>query len=372
MNHESYMLQAVQLAEKGLYTTDPNPRVGCIIVKDEQIVGRGFHVEAGTAHAEVNALRQAQHRASGATAYVTLEPCSHTGRTAPCADALITAGVAHVVIGMIDPNPRVSGNGVIKLQQAGIKVTTNVCQQACENLNPGFIKRMKQGLPYIRLKTAISIDGRTAMADGSSQWITGAEARRDVQHWRCRSSAIVTGIGTLQHDRPRLNARPESGISVKQPLRVLLDSDAKADLSSVFFQNNLIDSRPDNPQQQESIWWCMSQSLSNDIVVPNHVAIRNFRGVDGRIDLMQLIQKLGESEINEVLFECGANLAGSLIKSGLLDQLIVYLAPKILGSSARPMADIELSNMSDAYQLELESCQAIGDDVRMIFNRCVD
>jgi diaminohydroxyphosphoribosylaminopyrimidine deaminase / 5-amino-6-(5-phosphoribosylamino)uracil reductase len=380
MNHESYMLQAIQLAKKGLYTTDPNPRVGCIIVKDDQVVGTGFHVEAGSPHAEVHALRRAGHLAKGATAYVTLEPCSHTGRTPPCADALVASGVNHVVIGMIDPNPSVSGNGIKKLQQAGIKVTANICQQECENLNPGFIKRMKSGMPFVRLKIAMSIDGRTAMADGSSHWITGAEARQDVQYWRSRSSAIVTGIGTFEHDDPKLNARPGDAVDVKQPIKVLLDSAGKANLSRAFFKTGPVNTRKINIQASlqddghreqkniEPIWWCTNSPLKKEFVLPDNVVHKQFVGDDGRVDLKKLIQSLGNAEVNEVLFECGANLAGSVIKSGLLDQLIIYMAPKIMGSSARPMATIDISKMTDAYQMDLESCQTIGSDIRMVFN----
>ena len=228
----AYMARAMRLAERGLYTTDPNPRVGCVVVNNGEIVGEGWHCRAGEAHAEVHALRQAGARAVGAEVYVTLEPCSHHGRTPPCADALIAAGVVRVVSAMEDPNPRVAGEGLARLRQAGIRVETGMMQKEAEALNPGFVRRMRHGLPWVRCKLAMSLDGRTALANGNSQWITGDAARRDVHKWRARSSAIMTGIGTVLADDPAMTARPEPallaqldcGTEINQPLRVVLDA----------------------------------------------------------------------------------------------------------------------------------------------------
>jgi diaminohydroxyphosphoribosylaminopyrimidine deaminase/5-amino-6-(5-phosphoribosylamino)uracil reductase len=344
---------AIELAEHGLYTTTPNPRVGCVIVRDGRVIARGWHQRAGGPHAEVVALAAAQSSVAGATCYVSLEPCSHHGRTPPCADALIEAKVARVVIAAVDPNPRVAGEGIERLRAAGIAVDVFE-RPAARELNVGFIKRMTQHLPWVRLKVAASLDGRTAMANGESQWITGPAARANVQYWRARSCAIVTGIGTVLADDPRLTVR-EDGYAVdgviRQPLKVLLDSKLRALPDAKLF------AAPGSA--------LVATTTSNEAVAARLRAA----GVDllitagARVDVRAVLTELARRGANEVLVEAGATLTGEVLRLGLWDEAIVYLAPKLLGHNARPFADLAIGRLADALTGTVAAVERVGDDV---------
>ena len=332
-----YMALAIESADQGLFTTRPNPAVGCVIVKDGEIIGRGFHPKAGQPHAEVFALREAGEQAHGACDYVTLEPCSHTGRTPPCAAALIVAKVARVVVAGLDPNPSVAGRGIAMLQAAGIEVVTGVMQAQAEALNTGFLKAMRTGLPYVRLKIATSLDGRTAMASGESKWITGSAARTDVQRLRARSAAIITGSETVIADNPSLNVRSEQlGIAVAQipqPKIVVLDrrSRLNADRDYTICHNS------------DTLFWRED-------------------------NLLALLKTLvSEYQCYDVLVEAGAKVAGSFIAAGLVDELVVYQAPCILGNTARPMVDLSLTNLATQRRYHCQSHEAIGNDLKLVF-----
>lgn len=365
-NHEYWMKKAIQLAQQGLYTTHPNPRVGCVLVKDDQPIGQGFHIKAGEGHAEVNALAEAKQSALGATAYVTLEPCSHQGKTPPCADALIKAGVARVVYGMQDPNPDVSGKGLAKLKKAGIEVIGPVLEADCEALNLGFIKRMREGLPYVRVKLAMSLDGRTAMESGESQWITGPEARLDVQRWRAQSDAIVTGIGSVLADNPSMTVRIDNddqeadAKSVRQPIRVIMDT-----ALSVLPEAKIL-----YPTNQAWVFSIEEEVEAEHLeaLTKKGVTVRfSPRGEDGRLDLLDAMEQLADAGINEVLLEAGAELAGGFLQAGLVDEIVVYMAPKLLGSSARPLFSLPLETMSEAVELVLKSVSQVGQDLRLVY-----
>lgn len=359
-----YMGRAIVLARRGLYTTDPNPRVGCVLVRDGEIVGEGFHVRAGEGHAEVNALRTADDKARGATAYVTLEPCSHFGRTPPCADTLIEAGISRMVCAMVDPNPSVAGRGIERLRAAGIEVAGGLMEREARALNPGFIKRMERGLPLVRLKLAMSVDGRTAMASGESQWITGPQARSDVQRLRARSSAIITGIDSLLMDDSSLTVRAEElgleqaeEIAVRQPLRVVLDSRLRL---------------PENARILRQPGRTLVVTLSRDEAkhaqlndAGAEVLARTDGDSDGHVRLRAVLEYLARVEqCNEVLVECGATLAGAFVDAGLVDELVVYMAPKLLGSSARPLLALPLQRMAQQIPLELVDVRHLGVDLR--------
>lgn len=347
-----WMSRACELALEGLNTTTPNPRVGCVLVSAAgQVVGEGYHKMAGTAHAEVNALAEAGAQAPGGTAYVTLEPCNHQGRTGACSEALIRAGVKAVVYGMTDPNPLVSGAGLQRLREAGVEVRGPVEEQQCRDLNPGYIKRMTRGRPFIRCKIAASLDGRTAMSSGESQWITGPGARADVQRWRARSCAIVTGVGTVLHDDPAMTVRaPEFGDDPRQPLRVVLDTHlripAKAQILQQEYASTMVatcsHSRP--AELAGRIWG-----------LPSH---------SSRVDLHALVERLAAQGCNEVLVEAGAGVAGGFLEAGLIDELIVYVAPTLLGSHGRPMFDWAIANMSERIMLEWTDVTRVGEDWR--------
>lgn len=335
MNDIQWMAQAIELAQHGLYSTRPNPRVGCVIVKNNQILAEGFHQKAGEAHAEIAALKKLKNPqdARGTTVYVTLEPCSHFGKTPPCADALIEAGVARVVYGMGDPNPQVSDAGLQKLRNAGIVVDGPVLETECRALNPGFIKRMQSGLPFVRCKLAMSLDGHTAMASGESQWITGEAAREDVQLLRARSCAIITGIGTILRDDPALTVRSENlpaAAKERQPLRVILD-------------------RNNRTPKHAKIWRQPGETL-----LINHSS-----------DLKAVLKTLGDMQCNEVLIEAGATLAGAFVQQGLVDELVIYMAPTLLGSSARPLLQLPLNKMSEKIDLHILAIQPVGNDWRI-------
>ena len=368
MSDSLYMARAIQLAKQGLYTTQPNPRVGCVIVKDGQIVGEGFHARAGQPHAEVFALRQAGEQAQGATAYVTLEPCAHFGKTPPCANALVQANVARVVMASLDSNPLVAGKGQAILESAGIKTTVSILESEAKALNVGFFRRMQGGLPYVRLKTAASLDGRTAMQSGESKWITGADARRDVQKLRAQSGAIITGIGTVLADNPSLTVRPDDWLDwsygeVVQPLRVIMDSQLRIPLDAqilqtagaiVVTQQALTHPTAQALQAQGVDVWSMTPPL-------------NLGGGREAGIIPEVLQKLAACGVNEVLVEAGATLAGAFIQANLVDELIVYLAPTLLGSHARPMFNLPLSQMAQQHRLRQIDMRIIGEDIRLTF-----
>ncbi|HJE27887.1 MAG TPA: bifunctional diaminohydroxyphosphoribosylaminopyrimidine deaminase/5-amino-6-(5-phosphoribosylamino)uracil reductase RibD [Pseudomonas nitrititolerans] len=354
----AWMARALQLARKGLYSTHPNPRVGCIIVRDGERVGEGWHVRAGEPHAEVHALRQAGDRARGATAYVTLEPCSHHGRTPPCAEALVKAGVARVVAAMRDPNPLVAGRGLERLRSVGIEVASGVLEGEARELNIGFVKRMEHGLPYLRAKLAMSLDGRTAMASGESQWITGPAARAEVQRLRARSSAVLTGADTVLMDDARLTVRAaELGLDAEQtdlalqrpPLRVLVDGRQRVPLDAPFFQAGPVLVTSASSARAETY-----RAAGHELL-----ALAN---AEGRVDLPALLAALAERGANEVLLEAGPRLAGAFAALGLIDEYQIFVAAKFLGSSARPLLDLPLARMSEARELKILDIRAVGDD----------
>ncbi len=358
-----FMARAVRLAQRGLYTADPNPRVGCVIVRDEKVVGEGWHERAGEPHAEINALRQAGEQARGATVYVSLEPCAHQGRTPACTKALIKAGVGRVVAAMVDPNPLVSTLGLEALHQAGIEVDHGLLQKEAEALNPGFIMRMEQRRPLVRCKLAMSLDGRTAMASGESQWITGPDARRDVQRLRARSSAILVGMGTVLADNPSLIVRAEDigeplppGGLWRQPLRVVVDPH----LSTPF------DARVLDPPGRTLIATRSDDDELIKVLEKKGAEVLRFPGSADNIDLQALLRHLAELEINEILTETGATLSGSLLRAGLIDEMVIYMAPTLMGTEARGLFTLPgLDYMADRIQVEITDMRAIGRDWRM-------
>jgi diaminohydroxyphosphoribosylaminopyrimidine deaminase/5-amino-6-(5-phosphoribosylamino)uracil reductase len=361
-----YMARALQLAEHGLYTTDPNPRVGCVLVRAGEVVGEGAHLKAGEPHAEVHALRMAAARAEGATAYVTLEPCSHQGRTPPCADALLKAGVARVVAAMEDPNPQVAGRGLARLAAAGIATAVGLLEPQARRLNPGFISRMERGRPFVRLKLAASLDGRTAMRSGQSQWITGAAARADVQRLRARSSVVASGVDTLLHDDAALTVRAaELGLppeladraAARQPRRLVLDSQLRL-------------------PEQAKLLRQPGEVLLATVLAPDHpraealvaagARLVTLPGAHGRVDLSALLARLAtDYQCNELLLECGATLAGAAMQAGLVDELVLYLATTLLGSDARPLLALPLERMEQQRRLQLIDSRMLGDDLRL-------
>ncbi len=349
-----YMAQALRLAERGLYTTSPNPRVGCVLVADEKIVGSGWHERAGEPHAEVLALRESGMAAGGATAFVTLEPCSHHGRTPPCADALIAAGVVRVVVAVQDPNPQVAGQGIAKLCAAGIQVECGLMEAAARELNIGFFARMERGTPWLRSKIAASLDGRTALANGVSQWITGDAARLDVQYWRARSCAVLTGIDTVLADDARLNVREIE--TARQPLRVVLDSQLRMPLTARMLseKNVLIYAAVRDPEKIAAL----EKTGASVSVLPDG---------NGKVDLPAVLRDLAQRGCNEVLVESGSTLNGALLRAGLVDELLLYLAPQFLGDAARGMAQLgELTKLDQRIVLKWQDVRQIGNDLRIM------
>jgi diaminohydroxyphosphoribosylaminopyrimidine deaminase/5-amino-6-(5-phosphoribosylamino)uracil reductase len=348
------MNQAIVLARKGLYTTKPNPRVGCVIIQDHTIVGEGWHAKAGGPHAEVHALRKAGARARGGEVFVSLEPCAHQGRTGPCAQALIDAGVQRVVSAMADPNPKVAGQGHRMLEQAGIEVILADDELGARELNAGFCRRMEAGRPLVRLKVAATMDGRTAAGDGSSQWITSEEARNDVHRLRARSCALVSGIGTIRTDNPRLNARLDE--PVVQPLRVVLVGRNQVDPAARIFATDgpvLIVGSDENQIGGE-----FDQRTGRVCL----------RGSDGQVDLNQLLDLLSARHCNEVLVEAGAAVAGAFIAKGLVDEVWVYQSPDVLGSAGRGMFVMPgIGSMDDRVHFELNDVRQIGRDLRLVY-----
>lgn len=358
-----YMQRALTLAERGLYTTDPNPRVGCLIVRDGKVVGEGWHLRAGEPHAERHALTMAGDAARGATCYVTLEPCSHTGRTGPCADALIAAGIIRVVAAMQDPNPLVAGQGLAKLRAAGISVECGLLEEQARALNPGFIKRMQTGLPLVRIKLAMSLDGRTAMASGESKWITGAAARRQVQRLRARSSAIVTGIGTVLADDPALTVRVEDGLAndypgaVRQPLRVVLDRKLRLPLDAKLLS-----------EDGDVLVISQAQPALASALQQRGAEVQTLPGSGSGTDLHELLKMLAERGCNEVLVEAGPTLAGAFVREQLFDELVIFMAPTLLGSSARPLLSLpEIATMAQQRRLQLDQVEQVGDDLCLTY-----
>ncbi len=358
-----FMLEAIQLAKKGWYTTHPNPRVGCVIVKDNKVIARGWHEQAGQAHAEINALNQINHQAKNCTAYVTLEPCSHFGKTPPCCDALITSGVKRVVIAMQDPNRLVAGQGIERLKKAGIEVTSGILEKPSQALNRGFIKRMTTDKPFVRCKMAASLDGQTALASGESQWITSPAARSDVQQLRAESSAILTGIGTVLADDPSMTVRDNQYALVHQPARIILDSHLKIPIASKILSNTL------HTKAQVHIFTTAKQLASDrakqlqDQGITLHVV--NHQLSKG-LDLDAIISKLAELQFNDVLLESGKKLAGAMLSSALVDEVILYLAPKLMGSNGRGVFDLcGINSMEDVIDLNIEDIRFIDKDIRL-------
>jgi diaminohydroxyphosphoribosylaminopyrimidine deaminase/5-amino-6-(5-phosphoribosylamino)uracil reductase len=347
---EALMRRALSLASKGLYTTDPNPRVGCLIERDGRVVGEGFTQPAGQAHAEVMALRAAGDRARGGTAYVTLEPCSHFGRTPPCADALIAAGLKRVVCATTDPSPKVAGQGIERLRAAGIEVEVGLLESEARAMNPGFFLRHERDRPLVRLKLAMSLDARTAPVGTESPWISSQESRSDVQHWRARSSVVLTGIGTILKDDPQLNVRLNYGPWVRQPLRVVLDSALRTPRTAKVLNGDgaMLFAAPDARA---------APGLKVERVARNSMGL----------DLNAVLLRLTELEANEVLVECGAHLAGSFLAQGLIDEIILYMAPHLLGTDAAPLTQLDSTAMGQAALRRFEFVEAlrIGDDMRL-------
>ncbi len=348
-----FMARALQLAERGLYTTTPNPRVGCVIVRGSAVVGEGWHERAGGPHAEVVALQAAGERARGATAYVTLEPCHHQGRTPPCDEALIAAGVARVVAAMLDPDPRTAGQGLARLAQAGVNVETGVMENDARALNRGFTSRVTRGRPWTRLKIAASLDGKTALLNGKSQWITGEAARNDGHHWRARACAVLTGIGTVRDDDPQLTVRAVT--TPRQPLRVVIDSRLELPLTARILDGGgvLIACAVMDETKAAKL----KEQGAEIVVLPNAA---------GKVELRALMQELGRRGINELLVEAGHKLNGSLISENCVDELLLYLAPSLLGERAHGMADLpELTDLADRRELKIDDVRMVGADIRV-------
>ena len=386
-NDYIYMTRALQLAEQGLFTTMPNPRVGCVIVKEGKIIGEGAHLKAGEPHAEVFAIQQAGDNAKGATAYITLEPCSHQGRTPPCTHALLKAGIAKVIAAMQDPNPLVAGSGLAHLQAHNIEVASGLMQAQAEALNLGFISRMTRKQPFIRCKIAASLDGKTALNNGASQWITSEPARLDVQYWRARSCAILTGIGTVLADNPSMSVRantntpsplmgepaigfpasvgakaPNAGVkgwgegeAIRQPIKVVVDSQLQTPINAKILQggNVLIAFAQSNPQKEAQLLAAGAQLLC----IPNE---------QNKVCLKTLLSHLAACEINEVLVEGGESLNGALLAQNLIDELLIYYAPKLMGSTAKGMFALPaFTQMSQAVDLDIIDMRQIGVDIRL-------
>lgn len=347
----AWMARALQLAALGSSTTFPNPRVGCVIARGDVVVGEGWHARAGEPHAEIHALRAAGDRARGADLYVTLEPCAHHGRTGPCADALIGAGVRKVFAAMRDPNPRVAGQGLERLRAAGIEVEVGLLEVAARELNRGFVSRMERGRPFVTLKLAASLDGRTAMADGESKWISSAASRADVHRLRAHAGAVLTGSGTVLADDPQLNVRL-ADVTSRMPDRIVLDSRARVPASARVWQadgarrfriSGVHGPEPDGVERLDA-------PLTDE----------------GRIDLLPALRRLAQREVNAVLLECGAGLAGAFLRAGLVDELICYVAPSLLGDAARGMARIPgLDTLDQRVQLKFTDVRPIGPDLRV-------
>ncbi len=369
MSDRKWMARALQLAERGLYTTDPNPRVGCVLVKDDAIVGEGWHYSAGLPHAEKEALANAGKNARSATAYVTLEPCCHHGRTPPCSDALIDAGVERVVAAMQDPNPLVAGKGLEQLRAAGIHVDSGLLENEAKALNPGFVRRMETGRPYVRCKLAMSLDGRTAMASGESRWISSDASRRDVHRLRARSSAIVTGIGTLLADDPSMTVRlqaddlpgVEDAAHIRQPLRVVVDSSLQTPVDAKILERRdsnatLIVTTSRDAQRRDALLQTGAEILTH--------------ADEPQVLLPLLCEQLAQRRINELLIEAGPTLAGAALQAGIIDEVVIYMAPHLMGSGARGLFNLPgLERMAQRIPLNIKDVRRIGPDFRLTLER---
>lgn len=348
-----YMSRALRLARRGLNTAHPNPRVGCVLARDGAVVGEGWHAVTGEAHAEVNALAAAGSRARGATAYVTLEPCAHSGRTGPCTEALIRAGVARTVAAMADPFSEVGGRGIAALADAGIETALGLLESAARDLNPGYLSRIERGRPFVRVKIAASADGATAMTDGESRWITGAAARRDVQRLRARSDAILTGVGTVLADDPALTVR-EAGLVLRQPLRVVVDSRLRMPAAARLLS-----------QDGETLVACVDDAARGPLARAG-AQVLCLDDDDGRVRLDSLLAALAAYPVNEVLVEAGPQLTGALLQDGLVDELVIYQAPHIMGSETRRLAATPgWLRLGDRLQLEVTDRRQVGADTRI-------
>lgn len=348
-----HMVRALELAQRGLYTTTPNPRVGCVIVRGGEVVGEGWHEKAGAPHAEVNALRAAGASARGATVYVSLEPCAHHGRTPPCSDALIAAGIARVVVAMRDPNPQVAGRGLRALEDAGIATGCGVLEDEARELNIGFVSRMTRGRPWVRMKLAASLDGKTALLNGKSQWITGAAARRDGHLWRARACAVLTGIGTVKDDDPQLTVREVE--TPRQPLRIIVDSRLETPLGAKILAGG-----------GTLVVGAVADSVRMDALEAAGAEVLMLPNAAGKVELGELMRELARREINEVHVEAGFKLNGSLLQEGCVDELVVYLAPHLMGDAARGMFNLpELKDLDGRRQLNIRDLRMIGGDIRI-------
>jgi len=347
------MTRALELAERGLYTTTPNPRVGCVIARGANVVGEGWHERAGSPHAEANALAMAGEPARGATVYVSLEPCAHHGRTAPCAPALVACGVGRVVAAMKDPNPQVAGKGFAILEAAGIAVECGLLEDEARELNIGFVARMTRGRPWVRMKVAASLDGKTALNNGRSRWITGTAARRDGHAWRARACAVLTGIGTVRDDDPELTVREVA--TPRQPLRVVIDSRLETPPDAKVLRHGALIATAVNDTDKIA---SLRKSGVETLVLPNAA---------GKVDLGALMQELGARGINEVHVEAGVRLNGSLLREGFVDELLIYLAPHVIGDAARGMFDLPpLEELSGRRELTIRDVRMVGTDIRVI------
>lgn len=350
----AFMARALQLARRGLNTTTPNPRVGCVIVRDDAVVGEGWHERAGEPHAEVHALRAAGARAEDATVYVSLEPCSHHGRTPPCAEALVHAKVARVVAAMQDPNPKVAGSGLARLRAAGIQTACGLLEAEARELNIGFVSRMQRGRPWVRVKTAASLDGRTALANGQSQWITGPLARRDGHGWRARACAVLAGIGTLRADDPRLNVREVQ--TTRQPMRIVVDRDLQLSPQARVLEggNVLVFCAQEDEQRAARL----RAAGAEVVALPD---------ANGKVDLAAMTRELARRELNEIHVESGNRLNGALLRAGLVDELLLYFAPQLLGDFARGMFDLcELTSLDQCVALTIQDIRRFGPDLRIL------
>jgi diaminohydroxyphosphoribosylaminopyrimidine deaminase/5-amino-6-(5-phosphoribosylamino)uracil reductase len=349
-----YMSRALQLAKKGIYTTAPNPNVGCVLVKDGEVIGEGWHEKYGEAHAEINALKQAGKKAEGATAYVTLEPCCHQGKTPPCADALIKAKIKRVVAAMIDPHTKVAGKGLEQLESAGIFVERGLLEEQAKALNLGFIKRMQKRLPYVRCKLAMSLDGRTAMASGESKWITSAAAREDVQLLRAKSNAILTGVGTVLADDPSMTVRLD-GID-SQPLRVVVDTHLSMSPNAKMLKE----------KGKTILMTCSAAEHIAQALKSAGADIHMMPYCNSNVDLKSVLQQLSDMHINDVLLETGATLSGAMLQAGLIDELIIYMAPVLMGNDARGLFSLPgMETMQDKIELEIIDQRIVGQDIRI-------
>jgi len=360
-----FMSRAIELAQRGLFSTDPNPRVGCVIVKNDEIIAEGWHEKAGQQHAEIMALKNAKQSVKGATCYVTLEPCSHHGKTSPCSDALIDAGISRVVMAMEDPNPQVSGSGFKRMKNAGINVSCGLMEIQSRELNPGFIKRMQTGLPWVTCKLAMSIDGRTAMASGESQWITCGQSRQDIQLLRARSSAIITGSSTVKIDNPSMNARKDQfpvdyihEYEVLQPWRVIMDSNLSVDPDAKIFK------LPGN------VIWVTTEAVDDSKNTDRLTMLQLPPDEKGKVPADLLLKWLADKGCNEIMIEAGAKLSGAFINADLVDRLVIYMAPKILGDEARGLLQLPgLEKLSAAKHFKFLDVRTTGSDVCLTYAR---